>query len=416
MSKSKDNFYAILISATLCVIILFCSAIIFDYNIFEHNPYDSYTRQALAWQDGRTYLNDDPDSIAYLELAVFDGKYYVSFPPVPSIIEFVLTLFFGKDTPNQFMLYVYTIIFCIALTLVFFKKHNLYLSVILGLTASIGTNILSLVAFGGVWHEAQCLSFMLCSLAVLLIQSDKKFFNGLALFFAALAVGCRPFTVIFIPFLLFELYKKNVLKDSEKSLKQQLIDCKFFIPYLIAPALVALGLMIYNYVRFGSFFEFGHNYLPEFTRVEEGQFHLSYLIPNLKQAIKLPFEFEPEFKLNINKFSANIFYVFNPIIAVFFYYNIKTIIKNLQTYGIKNLQTYDIMWLSAVIVFVFATCMHRTLGGLQFGARYFIDFVPYIAFYISKQKINVKWGTPVLTLICLFAVSLNIYGAYSLMK
>lgn len=408
MSKSKDSFYAILISATLCIILLFSSAVIFDFNIFEHNGYDSYTRQALAWREGRTYLDDDPGSIAYLELAIFDGKYYVSFPPVPSIVEFILTLFFGANTPNQFMLYIYTIVSCIALTLVFYKKHNLYLSCVLGLTASVGTNILSLVAFGGVWHEAQCLSFMLCSLAVLLIQSDKKFYNGLALFFAALAVGCRPFTVIFIPFLLFELYKKNISGEKDKTLKEKIVELKIFISYLIAPVLIALGLMLYNYVRFGSFFEFGHNYLPEFTAAEKGQFDISYLIPNLKQAFKLPFEFTPEFRLNINSFSANIFYVFNPIIAVFFYYNIKSIIKSLKA--------YDIIWFIAVMAFIFATCMHRTLGGHQFGARYFIDFIPYMAFYISKKTISKKWGIPVLTLICLFAVSLNIYGAYFLMS
>lgn len=407
MLKSKNNFYAVLISATLCILILACSAIIFDFNVFEHNPYDSYTRQALAWREGRTYLNDDRSSIAYLELAIYEGKYYVSFPPVPSLVELILTFFFGKDTPNQFMLYFYTFVSCIALTVLFYKKHNLFLSVILGLTASLGTNILSLVAFGGVWHEAQCLSFMLCSLAALFITSDKKFLNGFSLFLSALAVGCRPFTVLFIPFLLYELYKKNVNKE-EKTLKEKIFNLKFFIPYLIAPCLVALSLMIYNYIRFDNPLEFGHNYLPEFTRVEEGQFNFKYLIPNLKQAIKHPFEFKPEFKLSINQFSANIFYIFNPIIAVFFYYNIKNIIKNFKI--------YDILWLFAVLSFIFATCMHRTLGGLQFGARYFIDFVPYIALYLAKNKIKQRFAIPVLSLICVFALSLNIYGAYFLMK
>ncbi len=403
MLKYKDNFYAILISATLCFVILFCSAIIFDINVFEHNPYDSYTRQALAWRDGRTYLNDNPESIAYLELAVFEGNYYVSFPPVPSLVELVLTFFFGQNTPNQFMLYVYTIISCIALTVLFYKKYNMFLAVILGVLASVGTNILSLVAFGGVWHEAQCLSFMLCSLAVLFIKSDNKILNGISLFCASLAVGCRPFTVIFIPFLLFEIYKKNV-EITDKPFKEKIIDLKIFIPYLIAPFLVACGLMLYNFIRFKNPFEFGHNYLPEFTRVEEGQFNIKYLLPNLKQAFKLPFVFEPEFKFYLNKFSANIFYVFNPFIAVFLFYNIKEIVKKGKL--------YDCMWFFAFLAFVFATCMHRTLGGFQFGARYFIDMVPYLALYIFGVNINKKWGTPVLTIICLFAVALNIYGAY----
>lgn len=405
MSSSRDSFFPALIAGTLCILILFSAAILFEVNIFEHNAYDSYTRQALAWQEGKTYLDDDPDSIAYLELAIYEGKYFVSFPPVPSVVEFVLTLFFGANTPNQFMLYVYTVVSCIALTLLFYRKHNVYISVVLGLLASLGTNLPSLVAFGGVWHEAQCLSFMLCSLAVLLITSNKKICHGISLFLAALAVGCRPFTVIFIPFLLYILYKKNEIKydpEDNVSLIDKIKDLKRFVPYLIAPATVAILLMAYNVIRFKNPFEFGHNYLPEFTREEYGQFHLSYLVDNLVQAIKLPFEFKPSFKLSIDKFSANIFYVFNPIIAVFLFYNIKSIIKKTRL--------YDIGWLLAFTVFVFATCMHRTLGGFQFGARYFIDLIPYISLYLAYKKINIKWGSVILTAVCVFGIALNIYG------
>ena len=183
-----------------------------------------------------------------------------------------------------------------------------------------------------------------------------------------------------------------------------LIDLKIFIPYLIAPFLVACGLMLYNFIRFKNPFEFGHNYLPEFTRVEEGQFNIKYLLPNLKQAFKLPLIFKPECKFYLDKFSANIFYIFNPFIAVFLFYNLKTIVKKFKI--------YDFLWLLAFFAFVFATCMHRTLGGFQFGARYFIDMVPYLALYIFGANINLKWGTTVLSIICLFAVSLNVYGAY----
>ncbi len=403
MLKLRDKIYSALIAGILCIIILFSAAIIFNVNIFEHNPYDSYTRQALAWREGRTYLNDDPESLSYLELAIYEDKYYVSFPPVPTFVELVLSFFFGQNTPNQFMLYMYTIISCMALTLLFNKKHNVYLSVILGLTATLGSNLPSLVAFGGVWHEAQCLSFMLCSLAVLFITSNKKVLQGLSLFFAALAVGCRPFTVIFIPFLLYVLYKKNANNESGEPEKLGLIkSLRLFVPYLIAPAMVALLLMIYNIMRFGNPLEFGHNYLPEFLREENGQFHLSYILDNLIQAIKLPFEFIPEFKLSIDTFSANIFYVFNPIIAVFLYFNMRSVFNDVNL--------WDITWIFAVITFILVTCMHKTLGGFQFGARYFIDFIPYISFYIAYKNINAKRGSVVLTFVCLFGVALNIYG------
>lgn len=391
MLNSKDKLITLFTSILLSFTILALIVVIFSIDIFEHNPYDSYTRQALAWREGKNYL-DNGHQLEYLELAIYDGKYYVSFPPVPSVVEFFLTFIFDEQTPNQFMLFLYVFVSCIALTMLFYKKHNLITSVTLGITATLGTNLLSISVFGGVWHEAQCLSFMLCSLAALFINCENKILNGISLFLAALAVGCRPFTVIFIPFLLIELYNKN--KD---------IKIYKLWPYLIAPALVAFALMWYNYARFNNPFEFGHNYLPEFTRSEEGQFSLSYLIPNLIQSVKLPYKFEPEFVLDINKFSANIFYIFNPIIAVFFYYNFKNCI-----FGKK---VTDYVFLIAVILFVLATCMHKTLGGAQFGARYYLDIIPYLAMYIATQKINPDFEN-VRVEICILSVALNIYGVF----
>ncbi len=392
MSKYKDKLNAAFTAALLSITILALIIVFFNIDIFKHNPYDSYTRQALAWQEGKTYLDNPPEELAYLELAIYEGKYYVSFPPVPSLIEYVLTLFFGQDTPNQFMLFVYIVISCVALTLLFYKKHNLLTSVTLGITATLGTNLLSIAVFGGVWHDAQCLSFALCSVAALLIYSDNKVLNGLSLFLAALAVGCRPFTAIFIPFLLLILYRKN----KQMKLYQ-------FWPYLVAPAFVAFSLMAYNYCRFDNPFEFGHNYLPEFTRAEEGQFSFSYLLPNLLQSFKLPLKFEPEFLLDINKFSANIFYIFNPFFVVFFYYNIKNCIVNRQL--------EDFLFPIAVMLFIIATCMHKTLGGAQFGARYYLDMIPYLAMYVSTKKINFSFEV-FRAEICLFALGLNIYGVY----
>lgn len=390
---AHKRLYTVLIAAIFAFILLIVAAKAFDLNVLSHNPYDSYTRQALAWREGRTYLINSNGELDYLELAVFEGKYYVSFPPVPSVVELVLTLFFDAKTPNQLMLYIYTLVSCVALSYTFARKHNLFKAVCLGALASVGTNLLSIVAFGGVWHEAQCLSFMLCSLAVALILSKNKIYNGLSLFCAALAVGCRPFTVIFIPFLLYHLIKKN---EGVKLYR--------LIPYVIAPACVAILLVWYNMIRFGNPFEFGHNYLPEFLREENGQFHTSYILPNLIQAIKLPLVFEPEIKLNLNQFSANIFYIFNPLIAVFFYYNLKALILK------RNI--YDFMWLLACALFVVLTCMHKTLGGYQFGARYFIDMIPYLAFYISEQRIRRRFAHVILTIITVCAITLNLYGAH----
>ena len=51
---------------------------------------------------------------------------------------------------------------------------------------------------------------------------------------------------------------------------------------------IAISYMALNYARFGNITEFGHNYLPEFTRTTTGQFNLSYLKENLMHYLRLP--------------------------------------------------------------------------------------------------------------------------------
>ena len=71
----------------------------------------------------------------------------------------------------------------------------------------------------------------------------------------------------------------------------------------------------------------------------------------------------------------------------------------------------DYLFSFAVLIFIIATCMHKTLGGAQFGARYYLDMIPYLAMYLATQKINAKFVIAQLE-VCLFSLGLNIYGIY----
>lgn len=69
--------------------------------------YNSYTLQALAWRGGKTYL---PADVPHLELAIKDGLYYVSFPPVPSIPLYFLSFLFGEAIPDGLLVMLYILI------------------------------------------------------------------------------------------------------------------------------------------------------------------------------------------------------------------------------------------------------------------------------------------------------------------
>ena len=58
------------------------------------NPYNSYALQAARWLEG--YL-DLGQNYAHLEIASFGGKFFVSFPPFPSLVLLPLIPFFGTN-------------------------------------------------------------------------------------------------------------------------------------------------------------------------------------------------------------------------------------------------------------------------------------------------------------------------------
>ena len=59
---------------------------------WAQNPYNSYTLQAKAWLSGQIDLGRN---YSHLEIAEYGGKYFISFPPFPSVVmlPFVITAF-----------------------------------------------------------------------------------------------------------------------------------------------------------------------------------------------------------------------------------------------------------------------------------------------------------------------------------
>ncbi len=65
--------------------VLFCVMAFTGMWPWRENSYASYTLQACAWLQGRLDIPHG-EAYAFLELAIKDGRYYVSFPPFPSYV------------------------------------------------------------------------------------------------------------------------------------------------------------------------------------------------------------------------------------------------------------------------------------------------------------------------------------------
>ncbi len=333
---------------------------------FAHSDWDSYTLQALAWREGKAGLGQNYE---WLELAVFNGDWYVSFPPLPSVVMLPLTFLFGANTPNNLVMMVYAMLtVALAYKILRLKGTSPAASGLLALFYVWGSNMLWMSTNGGVWFQAQALNLLLLTWMAYSALTNRRV---LAYALAALAVGCRPFSAVaFLP-LFVHFYTLDYV-SGQGFIKTALKQAKC----LILPALIACAYMWYNYIRFQNPFEFGHNYLVEFLESPEGQFSLSYVPQNLFNLFLRPVTAGLDLRLKFTYFDGFMFYIANPMFLLLFIRVVRDSIK-------KRMGAFKISLLAAMALNILLLCAHKTLGGWQFGARYTVDMLPYALLYLT---------------------------------
>lgn len=330
--------------------------------VTDDNPYRSYTLQACSWLEGRLDLGKD---YPWLELAIVDGKYYVSFPPFPSIVLLPFAAVFGVNTPDHWISLAFTLLGILyALKLYGALKEKLDGAAEAVLFLFLGNGYLFIAMQGWVWYLAQCMAFCLSLMALYYAVVGR---GGWSLTFWACAVGCRPMVIVYFPFLCMLI--AHQWKETHGGWSG--IWKKLY--WILPAAVIACVYMALNQARFGSPFEFGHNYLPEFIRAENGQFSLTYVAKNLGQMLRLPKAGGENGALVYDPYDCMAFWLIAPLWIEFFIAWIYGICKK-RTACKVELLALPVMLAAHVMII----CAHRTLGGYQFGNRYVVDMLPFV--------------------------------------
>lgn len=332
---------------------------------WKENGYNSYTLQACSWLKGRLDLGMD---YPWLELAIYEGKYFVSFPPFPSYVMLPFAMIFGTKTPDHWIALAVTMLGAV-------YAVRLYRSVtrtsknaeFFVLFLYLASGLLFVSMNGYVWFIAQSMCFTLSLMSLTYAVEGK---GGLSLAFWACAVGCRPMVVLYFPLLAYILWK-SWRKEKPEGTFVQMVKEKW--SWCIATVIIALSYMLLNYFRFGSITEFGHNYLPEFTRTTTGQFHLSYLAENIRHLFRLPQAGGENGVLQFATADGMAFWLATPLfitIAVAWGYG----------FAKKRKEYLPVLIMLPVlaIIHILFLCCHKTLGGWHFGNRYLMDLLPYL--------------------------------------
>lgn len=373
-SAMRDALYLALGLLLLIAVALFIGGLT-GTNFLKHSPYDSYTLQALAWREGRFALDQNYE---WLELAVYEGKYYVSFPPVPAIPMVVLSYIFGGNTPSALVTLLY---FLGAYVAAFFllrrtlsPKYAAAVAAFALLGGSIADIAISGQGFAGsVWYQAQLLALLCTLLAFLLLSGERKFGFVAGLVLIALAVGARPINAVYVPVLLTMLYQKMTAPKPLQRLRAM-------IPYLATPALIALAYAAYNYLRFQNPLEFGHRYLPEYVESGDAIFSLSFFWQNVLHSLRM-FTLA-EGRLEFPIFHGCAVYFTNPMLL----YGAKSWAGRLR---LRRADALDALLILTVLLHAFLLFCHRTNGGWQYGTRYLCDAVPALLFLFARKRRHV---------------------------
>ena len=336
---------------------------------WSDNPYSSYILQAQSWLSGRLDLGQD---YPWLELAIRDGKYYVSFPPFPSYVLLPFVAVLGENAPDTLIAWTVTLIgVATAVRLCRLLGASVRSSVFWSLFLYLGSGYLFIGQTSWVWFIAQTMAFTLSLLSLTCALENR---GGFSLSFWACSVGCRPLNVIYLPLLFYLLRQNEKTESIPRWILRHLI-------WAVGPCLIGGSYMLLNYLRFGSPIEFGHNYLPEFVRAPQGQFSLSYVPEHLLLLLRLP-EVDPQAgALVFAHLETNLFLLICPM-------SISFVIS--WIHGLRHRVRSDLPLLIGLplllLLHTLLTCMHRTLGGFQFGNRYFVDLLPFLLLGLVSWK------------------------------
>ena len=234
--------------------------------------------------------------------AFYKGKYYCYFGIVPVIFIYLPVYLLTGNLINTkilaLLLVIATMIMMTKLVMTIVGKWKKSVNTWVLIVTTIGFINSSFLIYsinGSRFYEVASVSALLCTLIgmdfllnTFTKKGVKKKYLMTGALFMALAVGCRPNYIltsfVVAPLVLNGLaknggYKKveNIKKTlvcyvkgvfSKQNIKE--IVC-FALPYII----IGVGLMYYNYARFGSVTEFGAKY--QLTVYDTGYYHMSDL-------------------------------------------------------------------------------------------------------------------------------------------
>jgi hypothetical protein len=381
------------------------------YYFSNPKPQDFYNYTFLVAGNllhGATGLSEMPPTWLN-EFVPFEGHYYSVFPlgAVLSMIPFALLAAVGiiHEMPGAFIAAMIAGGSCYYL-LKIADKYEISISkkILLTLAVLFGTWTWTNLAFEGAWQLAIGFALVGEVGAVHYSVFERRPFIAGAFF--ALAFGNRTEVLLTAPILLY-LLNRNGPKETEKldndesesanTLNRNIVDALWFC---LIPFVLGVATLIYNYLRFHSFTDFGYARIPGVLNepwYNHGIFSLTYIPRQAWEMLWKPWRFVDVFPYLVpNGFSSSILWS-SPFLLF------------LLRSGSRDKVLKYLSWV-AIALLTFLLWIHGNSGGWQFGYRYATVLLPWV--FVILLEASSKKISPLEWAVYVFSFVMNAYATW----
>jgi hypothetical protein len=346
-----------------------------------------YNYLADAFLHGQLHLRLIPPTTH--DLVLFEGKYFLYWPPLPAIVVAPFVAFFGVNFSDvAFNLLIASVNVCMVSVLLNIVdnlnliKLSRQQRATLVLFFALGTVHLPLAPYGRVWSTGQLMGFLVVSLTYF---SALKYIGTKALILTGMGLAA---TILTRNHMIFACVWPVIYLLRANRAAKRVTAATLFLSVLSGIAVMG-G---YNWLRFGSFVDNGLSYhlfasvfAEDFQRY--GVFSPRYFLTNLfYQYVAYPFP------ITTRTFYGGSLFLLSPV----FFAAAWGIIRGVRGWSVPAL-------LASIVLVQIPILSLMGTGWVQFGPRYSLDFTLPLLF-LTGMGIQYwsKWLLGILT--CISAV------------
>lgn len=332
-----------------------------------------------------------------------ERTYYVSFPPMPAVLMMPGVAIWGYEFNDMLFLLLFAslnvaLMYAVLRRVVLGGRTPLSLTDAIWLTIlfGFGSNHMWCAVQGDVWFAALIIGCTF-TLGYMLAAFDarKPLLAGALLSCAFATRTPLLFSVVF--FAAFFFFPNGRFRRD--------FGRRFWvdgISFAAVPLLVGCLLMAANQARFGSLTEFGHTYLAagQIDRIKHyGLFNVHFLTRNLLAMLVLLPQFLPSAPwVQLSRHGLALWFTSPALLGL---------LAPRPLEGAADALWRRAAWATVGVIFL-PHVFYQNTGWVQFGYRFSLDYLPYLALLLllSRPKLGTMWRVAIL-----IGIAVNTFGA-----